>query len=515
MIRAGVLTDEYIKQMVDKAIDDSMKMTEMARDGYVFKDSVKQADSVKHNIFLDNVLSDSKKSKIYFGMSISVIGGLISDLALRRGDKIEHVTQYVDSCLKSDNIELDKSSPQYKRFCNEYLKGLIRGLEIHKQHEHGNYETDYDVELRNRRNYLTLQELIKLYEKDKGSTWVDASRNQSAHRQILHILGNIRLNEIDINSKVKLTESLKNYPKKISQKDMVTPWEELSKINKNRLAVRTQHFIKTAFSTLINYAKDNDLGIRGNPAKGIAGKKTVNENAHKAFTTSELQNLVNALAIVDRKKRPEMFWIPLLLLYTGARTNEVCMLRSSDIEQDNDSKAWIIKFCNKPELNQRTKTQTDRRAPVHKQLISLGFIDYLKNQKKLGQERLFENLVGSRGKWNVYFGKDFNRTFKKKFLIGYTKEQLAEKDLHSFRKTMISWYMQKPEYAANPQAINTLQSIVGHFVHPSATNMLAFVKSAEMTTNVYGGGHGQVSKQNELIQELDYELDFSILKNKK
>jgi hypothetical protein len=36
----------------------------------------------------------------------------------------------------------------------------------------------------------------------------------------LHILGDISLADIDINIKIKLIESLKNYPKKINKKDM-------------------------------------------------------------------------------------------------------------------------------------------------------------------------------------------------------------------------------------------------------------------------------------------------------
>jgi integrase len=212
---------------------------------------------------------------------------------------------------------------------------------------------------------------------------------------------------------------------------------------------------------------------------------------------------------VDKFRNPEMFWIPLLLLYTGARSNEVCMLRTADIQFVADGVS-VIKFRNRSEYQQRTKNKKDRQSPIHSQLIKLGFLEYVAGQTKMGHDRLFDNLVLYNGKWNIYFGKDFNRTFKKQFLKGYTTEQLSEKDLHSFRKTFISWFITQREYA-NMTDISILQSIVGHFEKYEISMLLGFIEASKLTTDVYGGGFGQESQQNELLQCLDYGLDFSPL----
>ncbi len=195
---------------------------------------------------------------------------------------------------------------------------------------------------------------------------------------------------------------------------MAKPWKELALKNKKRLSERTQHYIKTAFSTLIKYAKEQDLGVRGNPAQGTAGEKPVNSEAHTPYTTNELQQLIYVLSTVNKFNTPELFWIPLLLLFTGARSNEICMLRCCDIVQMEE--IWVINFKNSPEYHQGTKNGKNRTIPLHQKLIELGFLEYISSQKSYGNDRVFSKLRLDRGKWNVGFGKSYNRTFKRKFL---------------------------------------------------------------------------------------------------
>ena len=438
----------------------------------------------------------------------AIITKMRHDLSKRNGYQYTDICDYVDEFIRSENVILDKQSSDYRNICNSILAIQIRTHNIVKEHTIGNYETDYDIEIRNKKTYLTLSQLVVQYENDKSPSWVDPSRIKSTHRQILHILGDVSLDTIDISTKNKLIESLKIYPRKVSHTDMSIPWQELAKRNLNRLSDSSQHYIKTAFSTLINFAREQELGIKGNPTKGISGKKPVNPRAHIPYSAYELQQLVNALATIDRDKTPEMFWIPLILLFTGARSNEACMLRCEDIQLTDN--IWTINFYNKLEHNQRTKNGKDRQAPIHQQLIDLGFIVYVSALKSISQNMLFRDIRLYRGKWNVYFGKDFNRTFKLKFLVGYDKELLAEKDLHSFRKNFISWYVQRKEFM-NPTDISILQSIIGHFEQIEISTLLQFIESNKLTTELYGGGFGQTSLQNSMLQQLDYGLDFSRL----
>ena len=85
---------------------------------------------------------------------------------------------------------------------------------------------------------------------------------------------------------------------------MKTPWQELSKTRTGRLADKSQKMILTQYNSLIGYAKDHDLGIKGSPAKNIVNhKKTIiKKKDRKPYTQEELQSLINLLALVDREK---------------------------------------------------------------------------------------------------------------------------------------------------------------------------------------------------------------------
>jgi len=184
------------------------------------------------------------------------------------------------------------------------------------------------------------------------------------------------------------------------------------------------------------------------------------------------------------------------------------MLRTEDVEQRGGS--WFFCFRNRPEHGQRTKSKKDRQTPVHQDLVDLGFLKYLEVRKATVQDRLFGNLVFYRDKWNVYSGKDFNRTFKKKFLPGYSAAELSARDLHSFRVTMISWFIQRKDLATIPN-ISILQSMIGHIDKQDISSLLQFIQDSTLTIDKYGQGYGKEHEQNVLLQMLDYGLDLSPL----
>ena len=234
MIRSGVLSEVMIKKMVDTFVDSRVKLCEMVRSKeVVFDDPEKQKSANLQNEFLDRVLPDRSKRKAYSAFSDLLTQTLQLDLSLRKSNQLDFITENVDSFLDENKIEIDKTSHEYTKVCSELLKGAIRASKIIKEHELGNYETDYDIEYRNRKKYLTLSQLIDQYERDKNPSWTDPTRFQSIHRQILHILGNISINDIDRNTSIKLREALREYPRKVKQEDMVVPWEELALKNKN------------------------------------------------------------------------------------------------------------------------------------------------------------------------------------------------------------------------------------------------------------------------------------------
>ena len=419
--------------------------------------------------------------------------------------------------LEKYGIAVDENNDKYRALCRELFRVEMQIDETLSAWQQGE-ETDLDQEMRVKRSCKTLSALIQQYEDEKRESWSDPARMQSAHRQILHILGDIRLNKIDRAMMIQFREDLKRYPCNLRGKAFDTPWQELSARAKRFLSDASQQFVLSELNTLLSHGGGiYNMGVQGTPGKGLMKAKKDLERVKNrvAYTTEELKRMVDALSRVQRDKYPDTFWIPLLLLYTGARSNDICMLRCADVEQHGD--IVLLMFRYDKAQGQRTKSEEDRQIPVHRHLLQIGFLEYVTARREAGHDRLFP-LKEYRGKWNKAYGKAFNRTFKHKFLQGYTDEELSEKDLHTFRKTFIGWYVRNVlvgnagDFITN---LATLQSMIGHLETDELKGIIRFIDKSSITIEDYGDGlagvAGNTQEQLVLLERLDYGLDLSSL----
>ena len=99
------------------------------------------------------------------------------------------------------------------------------------------------------------------------------------------------------------------------------------------------------------------------------------------------------------------YWLPLLALYTGARREELAQLRSVDVSEetyldghDAERTAWFMKIVHCEEEDLHVKNPgSERVVPIHRDLVTLGFIDFAREAAAAGQSRLFPGL-----KFNIY-----------------------------------------------------------------------------------------------------------------
>ncbi|WP_196502033.1 site-specific integrase [Aestuariivirga litoralis] len=133
----------------------------------------------------------------------------------------------------------------------------------------------------------------------------------------------------------------------------------------------------------------------------------------------------------DLKVRDHHYWLPLIALFTGARSNELCQLLTTDIFQIEDQ--WVFDITNEGDDDQQLKNDNSKRVvPIHPTLIELGFLTYHQTRMKSGDKWLFPAaLPDSRGKRNAAFGK-FYGTYSKKIGIKVAEEV----NFHSFRHTL-------------------------------------------------------------------------------
>ena len=193
-------------------------------------------------------------------------------------------------------------------------------------------------------------------------------------------------------------------------------------------------------SHLFNVFKWADRAGRFEGRNPFAGqnRKEAKGTGWKAYTVEELNKMFGSelftSATAKDRVRPArytfktaMYWIPLIGLFSGMRSNEICQLRKSDVQRKNG--VWIFNVATDHE-GQRLKTEAAMRiVPVHSELIACGFLDYV---KALPDGQLFPALKpgGADGKLNYYFSKRFP-DFRRR--CGVDRPRTA---FHSFRKNV-------------------------------------------------------------------------------
>lgn len=107
--------------------------------------------------------------------------------------------------------------------------------------------------------------------------------------------------------------------------------------------------------------------------------------------------------------RDHRYWLPLIMLYSGARPAEIAQLAVADVRQEHGH--WIMHITTEGDGDKSVKTEGSMRVvPVHDELIRLGFIKYRDGMEAAGHMRLFpEAKRNSRGQMVAEFSREFGR----------------------------------------------------------------------------------------------------------
>jgi len=161
------------------------------------------------------------------------------------------------------------------------------------------------------------------------------------------------------------------------------------------------------------------------------------------FTTDELNLLFSSQEFLkwrgkrDRKGQPEegRFWIPLLGMFLGVRANEAASLLIEDVKEENGIPFLCIREMDDAGvIRKQLKTAaSERRIPIHRNLLKIGFQDYVRmREKEVSKGFLFPEMTpseqtGNRAKvLSQWFGR-FTKS-----VLGQ-KASVFGKDFHSFR----------------------------------------------------------------------------------
>lgn len=164
-------------------------------------------------------------------------------------------------------------------------------------------------------------------------------------------------------------------------------------------------------------------GLNASTAKGavpLAGTER-----RRPFTTEELKVIFAAPLYVGCRDdldgyatpgpvRPRRgrFWVPLLSMFGGLRLNEACQLYTDDVVVVDDVPLLLIRA---DADGTRLKTvASQRRVPIHPELIRIGFLQHVARVREAGEHRLFADLpLGKMGNFADPFSKWFGRFLAK------------------------------------------------------------------------------------------------------
>lgn len=200
-------------------------------------------------------------------------------------------------------------------------------------------------------------------------------------------------------------------------------------------------------NTLLRFAVRPARLIKTNPAADIT--VTVKADPARKRTTYEPAALGSVFGspVYLQGERPEAgaaeaaYWLPLLALYTGARLEELGQLRPQDIAEElyldregEEQRAWVVRIVeDKADGLELKNAWSQRRVPLHADLIALGFLAYVKAaadwKNGKGQPRIFPALRPDKyGTETANWSKWFNRYLRG--TVGIKDRRVV---FHSFR----------------------------------------------------------------------------------
>lgn len=184
-----------------------------------------------------------------------------------------------------------------------------------------------------------------------------------------------------------------------------------------------------------------------NPVKGlhIHTKKTrkASTQSFQPFPVQVLQTLFEPKEYLARMNEPDLFWGPLLGVYSGMRIGEATQIRVQDVHLADNGVHYIHVY--------KSKTVGGiRNVPIAQALIDLGFLDYVEECKAAGAERIFPHCPY------------INHSYYKHLSAALLEHQralnikLPQTSFHSFRVNVITELHNKNANAGK------ILKIVGH-----------------------------------------------------
>ena len=336
----------------------------------------------------------------------------------------------LDEFLQARNITLDRNTPEYEQLKRDFILAVMHASEIEKERIQGNYNNWYDdfhsvLKPKNtpqqiafeKKKVKLLSDVIQEYIKEKTAKgdWNAKNTEESIrlYHQFVEIIGDKPIADFTRDNLIHYVEVLKKLPKNLNKVkelrdkpfvDVLAMMDkgELSKyelqdtttINKKLVSINSvfRHAHRHGYIP-VNFADNLKLKDETRPDEE---RDPYDVEDLKKWFSSPIFSKYTATKVL---KAPERFWIPLIMLFSGCRSGEVCQLYKKDITEIGGIKCFNI---NQDEDKTIKRMASKRIVPIHPELIKLGFLTYVDSVK---HQRLWSNLKKGRDGYAHLFNK--------------------------------------------------------------------------------------------------------------
>jgi integrase len=137
------------------------------------------------------------------------------------------------------------------------------------------------------------------------------------------------------------------------------------------------------------------------------------QDKREAFSSDQLNVIFRSFVYQDQERDSSLFWVPLIALWNGMRSNEICQLDVADIKLEENVWGFDVTHVSTTGGDDKSvKTGSSIRfVPMHPRLIDFGLLDF--HGARPQNAKLFGDITrGSDGYYSTNFSKKVNRYLK-------------------------------------------------------------------------------------------------------
>lgn len=342
-----------------------------------------------------------------------------------------------DTFIEKNQLLVEKGSMQYKQLCHRLMRAQIEALKRASERDLGDYAglpadpivTRPAATAEVAKPGERLMDLFERYAKENPRRVKEAALMQ-ARRDIgtfIELVGSdFPVTKLDKKAAREWKALLMEYPVKAAEtaifkgmgiKEIVAA-NGVAKSPKPVISPKTVNRYIAAFSSFCNWLVAHDY-LPANPFldmylsvdKTKTNVRPFTDDERKVLFASPLfqgcKNDMKWHEVGTHKIRDHRYWLPHVMMYSGARPGEIAQLLVDDIRQMHG--VWVMHFTDEGDPEKSLKTKGSFRVvPVHSKLIEMGFIEHVERQRAAGCRRVFpEAERNARGHIANKFEKKF------------------------------------------------------------------------------------------------------------